>query len=64
MTEIVEITSGSVEIVEIGDGSIEILEVGVQGPPGVSGVMGADVIDGGDAFTDYSAGFVLDGGGA
>lgn len=57
MTDVIEVTATD---------EIEIIEVATQGPPGIQGesgfTVGIDVISGGASNTDYSAGYVFDGG--
>lgn len=65
MIDIIEVATG-IQIVEIIEGGIEIVEVGIQGPPGPQGNHGfqtsVDVISGGTPSTDYTNGFIFEGG--
>jgi hypothetical protein len=61
MSEIITIIeTESVQVVEI-----ESVEIGVQGPPGPPGVLaptGIDIVSGGAPDTDFSAGYIFEGG--
>lgn len=65
MTDILEV-AGGIQIIETAHGGIEILEAGIQGPPGPQGNHGfttsVDVISGGTPSTNYTTGFIFEGG--
>lgn len=66
MTDIVEVNSGELEIIEVDSGAIEIIEIAVQGPQGIQGepgfTIGVDIISGGTPSSDYSEGYIFEGG--